>query len=95
MKLSDPQQELLRALMAGATLKSHRDLDGQKVYRLHPLQGEVQGVPDAVVEGLKRQRLIDSNQKFPAATYLLTEKGRWLAEGLGQSSSKPLTAKNY
>lgn len=95
MKLSDAQKELLRALMAGATLKSHRDLDGQKSYRLHPLQGQAQEVPDAVVAGLKRQHLIDSNQKFPAATYLLTEKGRGLAEGLAESSLKPLTARNY
>lgn len=95
MKLSDSQKELLRALMAGATLKSHRDLDGHKIYRLHPLQGEAGVVPDDVVDRLKRQRLIDSNQKFPAATYLLTEKGRRLAEGLGESPLKPLTAKNY
>ena len=79
-RLTDPQKAVLAALRQGWTLKSHRTLDGQKAYRLHALTGEVIEVADATVNGLAAAALIQSNQKFPAATYLLTERGRLYRE---------------
>jgi hypothetical protein len=60
-------------MRAGATLKAHRTLDGEKVHRLHLLDGPAVDVDSAAVERLKRRGLIASNMKFPAAVYLLTE----------------------
>ena len=62
------------AMRDGATLKIHRDLDGQKEHLLHPLQGEPQPVSAALVDSLRNLGLIQSNFKFPAATYVLTDK---------------------
>ncbi len=76
MKLSTAQRQLLQALAEGQTLKSHRDLEGQKEYRLHTAAGHSDLIPWEVVESLQDQRLIDSNKKFPASTYWLTEAGR-------------------
>jgi hypothetical protein len=65
--------------MAGPCfLKSHRDIEGNKMYKLHPLEGPEQIVPAEVVDALVEHGLIDSNKKFPAATYWLTEKGKAL-----------------
>ena len=75
-KLSPTQQTLLLALSNGSTLKAHRYLDGRKVYKLHPLTGPAQTVRRPTVECLRRYGLIDSNKKFPAATYLLTAAGK-------------------
>ncbi len=95
MKLSKTQKKVLRALIEGQTLKSHRYLDGTKTYKLHALDGTDETVRWSTVEALKERGLIDSNKKFPAATYLLTEKGRQIALPLAESKVKPLTAKNY
>lgn len=95
MKLSKPQAEVLCALLKGCTLKSHRYLDGTKVYKLHPLDGPAETVPRTIIDSLKRHRLIHSNQKFPAATYLLTEKGQELATTLAESTGLPLAARNH
>ena len=95
LRLSRAEQTLLRSLAAGATLKVHRDLDGGKVHRLHPLDEPAQPVNDGVVNGLKRRRLIDSNMKFPAATYLLTEKGRRAAAKLTDVEHLPLASRSY
>jgi len=75
-RLTAPQQAVLAALLEGWTLKSHRTLDGQKAYRLHALDGEVIEVADGVVDSLAAAKILQSNQKFPAATYLLTQKGQ-------------------
>ena len=75
MKLPLESARILRALLAGATLKAHRTLDGAKTYTLHPLDGPDEIVDRAAVESLKRHGLIRSNLKFPAATYVLTEEG--------------------
>lgn len=80
----EDQQQILDAMGQGWTLKSHRFLDGAKVYRLHSLDGEIRQASAAAVEALLQQGLIQSNQKFPAATFLLTETGRALA---GQAST--------
>jgi hypothetical protein len=95
MKLFPAERQILQALIEGCTLKAHRYLDGQKLYRLHPLNGPPETVGKAVVDSLKRRRLIDSNKKFPAATYLLTEQGRRMAVTLSETKRQPLSAKNY
>jgi hypothetical protein len=79
MNLSPAQRRILIAMREGATLKAHRTLDGEKMHRLHPLQGEPEPVDAADVEALRELGLIASNMKFPAATYVLTEKGLEIA----------------
>lgn len=66
---------VLNAIANGATLKAHRALDGSKIHKLHPLQGDTVMIPRTVVRMLEQQGWVRSNMKFPAATYLLTEKG--------------------
>ncbi len=60
----------------GHFLKSHRDIEGGKFFNLHPPDGEPEIIEPAVVEYLYTQGLVDSNKKFPVATYWLTEKGK-------------------
>ena len=74
MALSPAQRTLLRAMLDGAALKVHRDLDGNKTHLLHPLTGEPTPVAAELVESLRVLGLIQSNLKFPAATYLLTDR---------------------
>ncbi len=62
----------------GWTLKAHRYLDGRKVYQLHALEGGAQPVRAATVEALAAAKLLDSNKKFPAATFWLTPAARAL-----------------
>ncbi len=76
MPLTPAQVELLQAIASGLTLKSHRDLEGRKEYRLHALDGHSALVTWENVEALHAAGLIDSNKKFPSATYWLTEAGR-------------------
>ena len=94
-RLTDPQKAVLAALLEGWTLKSHRTLDGQKAYRLHALTGEIVEVADGVVDDLAAAALIQSNQKFPAATYLLTDRGRTFAGRLTSTAADPLTASRF
>jgi hypothetical protein len=85
-RLSPTQKELLLAITAGYSLKAHRYLDGSKVYQLHALDGSVETVQRTTVEALCEHGLLDSNKKFPAATYWLTAKGQALAAGLEHST---------
>jgi hypothetical protein len=78
--MSGEQVRILRAAANGWTLKAHRDLEGGKVYRLHPLEGEAEVVRAEAVLALVERGLLDSNKKFPAATFWLTELGRRAAE---------------
>ncbi|HEY3418580.1 MAG TPA: hypothetical protein VGM23_17020 [Armatimonadota bacterium] len=78
MRLSDTHKRVLVAMAGPCFLKSHRDIEGNKMYKLHPLEGPEQIVPAGVVDALVEHGLIDSNKKFPAATYWLTEKGKAL-----------------
>ena len=94
MKLSPTQNNVLRALISGSTLKAHRYLSGAKVYRLHALDGSAKTVRRPTVDCLRREGLIDSNKKFPAATYLLTETGKTVAERLSDATRRPLAARN-
>ncbi|MCL4833030.1 MAG: hypothetical protein KJZ86_11335 [Caldilineaceae bacterium] len=87
-QLTDSQKAVLTALGEGWTLKSHRTLDGQKAYRLHGLNGESVEVADGVVDGLVGAKLLQSNQKFPAATYLLTQKGQAAAARFRESARR-------
>jgi hypothetical protein len=57
-------------------------LDGTKIYQLHPLHGDAETIDRAAVDYLKECGLIDSNKKFPAATYVLTAKGQRVVEEL-------------
>ena len=94
-KLSSKQIKLLAALASGAVLKSHRDLEGHKVYRLHPLRGPATVLAPHMVDPLKRHKLIESNKKFPAATYILTDKGKQTVEEMGNVQVRSLTARKF
>lgn len=75
-RLTAEQRRILAAVAAGDVLKVHRTVDGEKVHRLHPLDGAQEQVIAAKdVERLLVLGLIDSNMKFPAATFLITPKG--------------------
>ena len=76
MKLTATQQRLLLAIAGGQTLKAHRDIEGNKTYKLHPLDGEPEIVSADDAHRLCDLGLLDSNKKFPAATFWLTEKGK-------------------
>jgi len=78
--LSHVQKQILRSLLDGATLKSHRYLDGGKEYVLHPLYGDATQVPLQEVQGLEEQGLLLSNHKFPATTLYLSQQGRRVYE---------------
>lgn len=98
MRLNPEAEDVIARLAEGWTLKSHRYLDGRKEYRLHPLgAGEAISVAEETVRQLQQKRLIHSNMKFPAATYLLTERGEAVASKLGAGSDEanPLTSRNW
>ena len=91
MKLAPGLAGLLAALAGGYTLKAHRDIDGCKVYRLHALDGGSRVVRPAAVSALCERGLIDSNKKFPAATFWLTDRGKAIAAaGDGRRRSRAL-----
>lgn len=92
MPLSPPQTQLLKAIGEGATLKAHRDLDGQKLYRLHPLDPAADPLPadPETVQSLVRTGYLTSSWKFPANTFYLTDKGRAAAEAILGRPVKPL-----
>jgi hypothetical protein len=81
-KVTQQQSRVLRALLRGHALKSHRYLDGRKMFKLHPLQGPPTLVRRITVDALRRRGMIESNKKFPAATFLLTDEGRRVAGSL-------------
>jgi hypothetical protein len=94
--LSDEQQRVLRSMLHGSQLKSHRYMDGAKVYRLHAIEdGAARPVAAATVEQLRNLGLISSNMKFPAAVYLLTHSGVNVAYKLDKpavAAPRPVTA---
>ena len=85
LRLGATHRQVLLALADGCTLKAHRYVDGAKVFRLHPLDGPAETVSAVVVDYLFERRLIDSNKKFPAATYWLTEDGKKIVAHLRQA----------
>ena len=96
MKLSEPARRVLIALAEGIVLKSHRTMDGEKVYQLHVMDGSpLETVELDVMELLKELHLIDSNKKFPAASYLLTDQGREAVSAWFEGDIPALGASNY
>ncbi len=96
MRPSAKQRALLTALLDGCTLKVHRTVDGEKIYRLHASDGaSAEPILNYVVTALEKQGLIVSNMKFPAATYLLTDRGAQLAASFTQTASLPAGPRNY
>ncbi|MEZ4860420.1 MAG: hypothetical protein R3C14_03905 [Caldilineaceae bacterium] len=91
----EDERGVLAALIQGATLKSHRTLDGNKVHRLHPLAGPPVVVVARTVRRLERTGMIRSNMKFPAATYLLTDQAIDLMADCEPQISSPLSAHNH
>ncbi len=94
MRLTDEEQQILAALQTGQHLKVHRTPDGNKRYCLHRVDGSVvcDVSPDAAGK-LERSGLIESNMKFPAATFLLTEKGNSMAARITGSRQLPTGAR--
>ena len=96
MHPSPKQRALLTALLDGYSLKVHRTVDGEKIFRLHAPDGaSAETVVEYVVTGLAKQGLIESNMKFPAATYLLTDRGAQLAASYSQAARGATGPKNY
>ena len=94
--LSTEQKRVLAALLHGSCLKVHRTPDGDKVYRLAtPDNTSREDVAPADATVLERQGLIASNMKFPAATFLLTDKGVDLAGTWSDVPASPLGPRNY
>lgn len=96
MRISDGQRAILAALQAGDRLKVHRTIDGEKRYLLHRLdESEAIVVDVAVIDSLERSGLIESNMKFPAATFLLTDKGIAAAARITGSTQTPAGPRNF
>ena len=96
MRLTGAQRALLGALQQGDRLKVHRTLDGGKCYQLHRLDNSGSAEVDgALVDGLVRAGLIESNLKFPAAAFLLTDKGVATAAGITGSAQAPAGPRNF
>jgi hypothetical protein len=94
MRLRRAEKAVLHALISGQRLRSQRDLDGDKRYALYALDATPpQPVAHAVVERLAALGLIESNHKFPAATYLLTVKGEQVAAALTAAPLRPLISR--
>ena len=84
VRLSATQIHLLKAVATGLQLRDHRDIEGGKVFQLHALDGSViETVSADVVHALVDLGLIDSNKKFPSATYWLSAEGKRVLESMG------------
>ncbi|GIK76172.1 MAG: hypothetical protein BroJett021_51600 [Chloroflexota bacterium] len=96
MRLNDEQRAILVALQAGDRLKVHRTVDGEKRYLLHRLdESSAIDVDAAIVDSLERGGLIESNMKFPAATFLLTDRGVAVATHITGSAQTPMGPRNF
>jgi hypothetical protein len=84
--VNNTERQILWAMAEGHFLKSHRDLDGSKTFKLHTSSGQVEIIPPSVVHSLRKKGWIDSNKKFPVATFWLTEAGRSRAGQLNDPS---------
>ena len=78
-RLRSADHELIKKLSDGWTLKSHRYLDGEKHYKLYGPEGDEAEIDWVQVQRLLDLKVITTNQKFPAATFLLTSQGQGLA----------------
>ncbi|MEZ4616501.1 MAG: hypothetical protein R2867_13505 [Caldilineaceae bacterium] len=88
------ERALLAALMAGAVLKAHRTLDGAKIHKLHDPNQPPLVIDARLVRQLERKALIQSNMKFPASTYLLTEQGSRVARENLAVNAGPLVVRS-
>jgi hypothetical protein len=96
MHLRSEEKAILRALVSGYQLKSHRELDGRKFYSLHNTHDDsTQSVTVASIERLRDLGLIAGNMKFPTATYLLTAEGERVAVSLTTSPLRPILARLF
>jgi hypothetical protein len=59
----------------GVMLRSHRDVEGNKTFLLHEGTEQPVQVRPHDVHKLREIGLIDSNKKFPVATFWLTDAG--------------------
>ena len=91
-QLSEDEGSILIALLQGWMLKSHRSLNGEKIYQLHALSGKSQRVNKHSVSRLQKRGYIASNQKFPAATYILTKTGQAYASKFVNVDAYPIIA---
>ena len=90
------QIDVLTCLLHGWSLRSHRDLEGNKRFELRSLSGGTQPVALDTVQKMRNKRLIETNHKFPSATFLLTGHGEKVAQKLCDGeSNRPLTAKKF
>src|SRR3712207_7524490 len=95
MRLGREEKEVLRALVSGYQLKSHRYLDGQKLYLLHDTATDAtHSVSVTTVDRLRDLGLIAGNMKFPAATYMLTSEGERMAARSEEHTSE-LQSRQY
>lgn len=96
MRLSDAQRALLVALQAGDRLQVHRTIDGAKLYRLHTYSGNAaEAVAPSLVDSLVRAGLIESNMKFPTATFLLTDRGLAMIKVITGSQQAPVGPRKF
>jgi len=87
---SEPQRHLLAQIAGGARLKDHRDIEGGKRYTLTVDSAPASEIDSEWVGGLVERGLIDSNKKFPSATYWLTEAGKRAAADMEADRRGPL-----
>lgn len=80
-RLNSADYELIGSLNDGFMLKSHRYLNGEKRYTLYSPEGRKRDLSWQQVQKLLDFKIITTNQKFPAATFLLTNLGQSLAKG--------------
>ncbi len=94
--LTVEQQSVLVAVFTGAALRSHRDLEGNKRYALHRDEQEVGEIGRKTILSLRDKRLLETNHKFPSATFLLTTRGNKIAAQLSDSAgTNPLSARDF
>ena len=94
--LTAEQKYVLKALFNGAALRSHRDLEGNKCYLLHTSEREKVNIGRKSILNLRKKRLLETNHKFPSATFLLTSQGNTVAAQLSDGTgSNPLTARGF
>lgn len=94
--ISAEQQVVLAAVFNGSALRSHRDLEGNKCYLLHTENTKAVKIGRQSILDLRNKRLLETNHKFPSATFLLTSRGNAVAAQLSDDAgSNPLTARGF
>lgn len=86
------EKTILRAMVEGALLRHHSELDGRKRHALHDDEGE-RAVRAWAVATLEARGLVISNDKFPTSTFYLTPKGQTAAASLAPHALRPVAAR--